>query len=79
MSDPAPAFPGLVSLQRRDTLAALLLAAVLLVSAAFRIHPDVCGQYHDDAIYVVSAKSLAEGLGASPQTFPLFIRLLGGT
>ncbi len=63
MSDPANPFPGLVPLQRRDALAALLLAGILLAAAACRVHTEVCGQCHDDAIYVVSAKALAEGDG----------------
>jgi hypothetical protein len=70
MSVPASPLPGLVSLQRRDLLAALLLAGVLLIGAAFRVHPDVCGQCHDDAIYVVTAKSLAEGDGYRLMNLP---------
>lgn len=50
-------------LGRRDLLAAGILAAVLLVTAAGRMSIGVCGQCHDDAIYVVTAKALAEGEG----------------
>ena len=62
MRDPAP-LVGLVPLQRRDVQAALLLAGLLLLGAGFRAHTDVCGQCHDDGIYVLNAKSLAEGNG----------------
>jgi hypothetical protein len=50
-------------LQRRDLLAALLLAAVLVVAATGRMYVGVCGQLHDDAIYVATARALAEGEG----------------
>jgi hypothetical protein len=80
--------PDLVPLERRDAWLALLLATILCVSAGFRAHTDVCGQCHDDAIYVLTAKALAEGEGyrlvnlpgEPPQTKypPLYPALLAG-
>src|SRR5262245_12487243 len=55
--------PALVPLARRDALTALMLAGILVVSASLRVHTDVCGQCHDDGIYVLTAKALAEGEG----------------
>jgi len=65
MIDPAPSpvATALVRLRRRDALAALLLAAVLALCAAGRMYVGSCGQCHDDGIYTVTAKALAEGDG----------------
>jgi hypothetical protein len=48
---------------RRDFFLAALLACTLIVSGSFRIDGSICGICHDDAIYVATAKSLAEGHG----------------
>src|SRR5262245_17031986 len=66
----------LPQLDRRDALAAVVLAALLCAAAGPRLDGVVCGEYHDDAIYVVTAKALAEGEvyrltnlpGSPPQT-----------
>src|SRR5687767_12816728 len=85
----SPSFPDPVPLARRDLWAALALGVVLAVAAGFRVHPEVCGQCHDDALYVLTAKALAEGdgyrltnlPGEPPQTkypplYPLFLAVL---
>src|SRR5262245_4383276 len=59
-----------------DYRLALTLAMVLLLVGAWRLVPGVSGVFHDDAIYVISAKALADGRGyrlinlpgAPPQT-----------
>ena len=43
-------------------LAIFLFFATLLLCYAY-IVPAVCGVYHDDAIYVVTAKALSQGDG----------------
>ena len=51
---------------RRSAVAPLCLLAVLLISAVvyfFAIRPDTFGSYHDDSIYVTTAKALATGQG----------------
>jgi len=58
MDLPAP-FP----LDRRDKLIASILAAVVLVAGYWWMVAGVCGIYHDDAVYVSTAKALAEGQG----------------
>ncbi len=50
-------------LQRCDLWACVLLASVLLVAGGSRMYPQACGQCHDDAIYVATARGLAEGQG----------------
>ncbi len=52
-----------VPLQRRDAGVAIALVTVVLVAGAYRMVGGVCGVYHDDAIYVSTAKALAEGDG----------------
>jgi hypothetical protein len=47
----------------RDGVIALLLASVVLANGSWWIVGGVCGVYHDDAIYVSTAKALAEGDG----------------
>ena len=42
---------------------AVLLALVVLVLGALRTSPGVAGFYHDDAVYISTAKALAEGRG----------------
>ncbi len=63
MREPTPPLSAPVPLTRRDALAAVVLASMLALGALGRIHSDVCGQCHDDGIYVVNAKALAEGDG----------------
>jgi hypothetical protein len=48
---------------RRDKLYAFLLAAVVLAAGYWWLVGGVCGIYHDDAIYVSTAKALAGGQG----------------
>src|SRR5262249_4735789 len=84
----APPCGELVPLGWRDAAACLLLTAVLCVAAWIHSDSLVCGEYHDDAIYVSTAKALAEGEGyrqtflpgAPPQTKypPLYPALLAG-
>lgn len=50
-------------LSRRDKLAAAILALLFLFLGYYRMVPKVCGVYHDDAIYVITGKALAQGLG----------------
>ncbi len=47
----------------RDYAIAALLAAVLLTCGAGQVVPHVVGPGHDDAVYVATAKALAEGDG----------------
>ena len=47
----------------RDSLLAIALAAIVVISASTVVTFGVCGAYHDDAIYVSTAKALAEGRG----------------
>ncbi len=51
------------ALTRRDKLIAAGLALLVLLLGYERLVPQVCGAYHDDAIYVITAKALAHGLG----------------
>ena len=50
-------------LTRRDILVAAILALLVLILGHWRMVPEACGGYHDDAIYVITAKALAQGLG----------------
>jgi hypothetical protein len=50
-------------LTRSDWLMALALGALTFGLGSWRMAPGVCGVYHDDAIYVSTAKALAEGDG----------------
>ena len=50
-------------MRRNDILIALGLFAVVLVTGYLRMAEGVCGVIHDDAIYVSTAKSLADGDG----------------
>ncbi len=47
----------------RDVLVALGLTFLVTLAGSLRMVTGVCGLYHDDAIYVSTAKSLAEGHG----------------
>src|SRR5215471_427636 len=51
------------ALTRRDAGLALLLALLMGATSFGLWLPDICGVVHDDAIYVVTAKALAEGDG----------------
>ncbi len=50
-------------LTRRDKLIAAGLVVLFLIMGYVRMVPQVCGAYHDDALYVITAKALAQGLG----------------
>ena len=50
-------------LRRQDALACLLLSGLLLALSGRHVFDSGCGEYHDDAIYVSTAKALAEGDG----------------
>lgn len=50
-------------LTRRDKLIAAGLALLVLLLGYGRMVPQVCGAYHDDALYVITAKALAHGQG----------------
>lgn len=50
-------------LQRRDAVVATALATIVLIAGVCRIVVGVCGVYHDDAIYVSTAKALSQGDG----------------
>lgn len=47
----------------RTAIVALAVAAVAIALGAACLIPDACGSFHDDGIYVVTAKALAEGRG----------------
>src|SRR5262249_38804764 len=74
--------------RRRDVLACLLLVGSLTLCCGRHVLDPRCGEYHDDAIYLSTAKALAEGdgyrlahlPGAPPQTKypPLYPALLAG-
>jgi len=48
---------------RRDKLIVAGLFFLVLVLGYWRMVPEVCGTYHDDGIYVITAKALAQGQG----------------
>ncbi len=50
-------------LKRSDYLVALGLFVLMLITGGLRMAGGVCGVFHDDAIYVGTAKSLADGDG----------------
>jgi hypothetical protein len=54
-----------VALKRSDLWLALALAIIVLIAGYSRMVVGVCGIYHDDAVYVSTAKALAEGEGYS--------------
>jgi len=58
------------AVQRQDIVHAAILALVLLACSAYRVTPGVSGVYHDDAVYVLSAKALATGHGYRLTTVP---------
>jgi hypothetical protein len=74
-----------VTLGRRDLVAAAAFGTILLIGAACRVLPGMFGSFHDDAIYVLSAKAIATGHGyrlinlpgAPPQTkYPILYPLV---
>jgi hypothetical protein len=52
-----------VDLDRRDMLIAVALGMVVLIMGGCLMVVGVCGLYHDDAIYVITAKALAQDQG----------------
>jgi hypothetical protein len=50
-------------LRGRDATTAIGLALIVLLTGSLRMAPGVCGNYHDDAIYVSTAEALATGQG----------------
>jgi hypothetical protein len=52
-----------IQLDRRDQWAAILLFFLVVVCGLSQVVFGVCGVYHDDGIYISTAKALAEGDG----------------
>jgi hypothetical protein len=52
-------FPG----SQRDQLIVAGLAVLVLILGYWRMVPEVCGCFHDDGIYLITAKALAQGQG----------------
>jgi hypothetical protein len=52
-------FPG----KQRDKLIVTGLVILVLILGYWRMVPQVCGAFHDDAIYVITAKALAQDQG----------------
>jgi hypothetical protein len=48
---------------QRDPLIVAGLAVLVLILGYWRMVPQVCGGFHDDGIYVITAKALAQGHG----------------
>lgn len=53
-----------------DKRIAILLSLVFLLTGSLHLVAGVCGVYHDDAIYVSTAKALAQGQGYRLINFP---------
>ncbi len=53
----------IVPLSRQDLWVAFGLAGMVILLGAWQMVVGVCGVYHDDAIYVITAKALAQGEG----------------
>lgn len=51
------------SFQQRDKVIFAALVLMVLVLGYWRMVPTVCGAYHDDGIYVLTGKALAQGQG----------------
>jgi hypothetical protein len=60
---PGDAQTPLVSLSQQDLGIAFALAGMVALLGAWQMVVGVCGIYHDDAIYVITAKALALGKG----------------
>ena len=48
---------------QRDPLIVAGLAVLVLILGYWRMVPQVCGCFHDDGIYVITAKAQAQGHG----------------
>lgn len=57
-------------LTARDGAAVFILVAAVLLAGWARLVPGVVGAFHDDAVYVETAKALAEGDGYRLINFP---------
>ena len=62
MPNPQPSAATRFSLDS-PAMVALALAVVTIALGAFCLIPNACGSFHDDGIYVITAKALAEGRG----------------
>lgn len=60
---PGPPENPIFSLSRQDIWVALGFAVIVLVLGAWQMVVGVCGVFHDDAIYVITGKALAQGYG----------------
>ena len=57
-------YPAMIFFNKRQNLLiAAGLALVVLVFGYYRMVPEVCGNFHDDGIYAITAKALAQGQG----------------
>jgi hypothetical protein len=52
-----------IPLRGRDAAIATALALLVLLAGSSQMAPGVCGSFHDDAVYVSTAKALASGDG----------------
>ena len=52
-----------VPLSHQDLWIAFVLAGMVILLGAWHMVVGVCGVFHDDAIYVITAKALAQGKG----------------
>jgi hypothetical protein len=53
----------IISLCRRDIWIAIALGGLIILLGSWQMVVGVCGVYHDDGIYVITAKALAQGAG----------------
>ena len=53
----------IISLCRRDIWMAIALGGLIILLGSWQMVVGVCGVYHDDGIYVITAKALAQGAG----------------
>jgi hypothetical protein len=49
--------------KHQDIVIAVTLALLLSILGSMRMVPGVCGNFHDDGIYAITAKALAQGQG----------------
>lgn len=56
-------YKSTVDLDRRDMMVAVALGMAVLIIGGYLMVVGVCGLYHDDAIYVITAKALAHDQG----------------
>ncbi len=52
-----------VKLEHGDFISAAILAGIILIAGFCQMVIGVCGVYHDDGIYVITAKAIAAGHG----------------